>query len=143
MPECFDNHECYDFITVRINKSKTFWVWFTAIAMLMAALMPSISHANREQTGASTLSPICTSTGMKWFDSVSGEVRDQSAQSQQGSTDEHCSWCSVHPVVLLSHVANPPPLYLELARLSPPVIQTAPKAFCWPPSLSRAPPLVA
>ncbi|MDO8692936.1 MAG: DUF2946 family protein [Sheuella sp.] len=128
---------------MRINKTKSFWLWFTALAMLMAALMPSLSHSARAQTGTDALSPVCTSTGMKWFNPVSGEILEQTAQTESGSANEHCDWCSVHPVTLFSPLSAPTPLFLELAETVLPVYRAVTGPFCWPSSHPRAPPRVA
>jgi hypothetical protein len=128
---------------VNKNTTQSFWVWLTAIAMLMAALMPTLSQAARAQSGADMLSPICTSTGMKWFDASTGEIREQTAQSESDATAEHCVWCSVHPVAVSSQVSDVAPLFLELAEISLPVYQAISHPFAWPPSSPRAPPTIA
>ena len=111
--------------------------------MLMAALMPTLSQAARAQSGADLLSPICTSTGMKWFDASTGEIREQTAQNESGSATEHCAWCSVHPVALFAEISAITPLFLELAETSLPVHRVVRSPFAWPPSHPRAPPSVA
>ncbi len=111
--------------------------------MLMAALMPTLSQAARAQYGADLLSPICTSTGMKWFDAASGEIREQTAQNDTESATEHCVWCSVHPVAIFSQISAIPPLFLSLAETLLPVYRVVSHPLAWPPSNPRAPPSVA
>lgn len=111
--------------------------------MLMAALMPTISQAARAHSGVDMLSPICTSTGMKWFDASTGEIREQQVQSESEATTEHCVWCSVHPVAVLSQVSDIAPLFLQLAEISLPVYLPPSHPFAWPPSPPRAPPSIA
>ena len=118
-------------------------MWLTAIAMLMAALMPTLSQTARAQSGTDSLSPICTSTGMKWFDASTGEIREQTAQNDSDSTTEHCVWCSIHPVALISQLSATPALFLKLAGTSLPVYRIVSRPLVWPPSSPRAPPVVA
>jgi len=135
--------KCYDLFIVKMNKSQSFWVWCTAIALLMAALMPTLSQAARSQSGADLLSPICTSAGMKWFDASTGEIREQTAQNDSDAATEHCVWCSVHPIIILAHILEIPPLFLDLAAPALPVYLAVSHPFAWPPSSPRAPPPVA
>jgi len=111
--------------------------------MLMAALMPALSHSARAQIGADALSPVCTSSGMKWFDPVSGEIREQTVQSETQSTNEHCVWCSVHPPALISQPTLTPALFLELAETVIPTYRVISRSLAWSSSHPRAPPAVA
>jgi hypothetical protein len=80
---------------------------------------------------------------MKWLDTNSGELREQSATDETTLTAEHCAWCTVHPVTLSSSKQDVVPLFLNLAEAAPPVLAPHSHPFSWPPSQPRAPPVAA
>jgi len=128
---------------VKNHFKRSFWVWLTAISVLLSALMPTLSHSARLQTADGSLAPVCTSSGMKWLDTNSGELREQSATDDTTLTAEHCAWCTVHPVTLSSSQQDVAPLFLSLAEAAPPVFAPHSHPFSWPPSQPRAPPVAA
>jgi len=128
---------------VKTKSTRSFWIWLTAISVLLAALMPSLSHAARLQSADGSLAPICTSSGMKWLDTTSGEIRDQAATDETASTTEHCAWCTVHPVTLALQQKAVTPLFLSLAEVALPLSSPKSHPFAWPPSHPRAPPTAA
>jgi len=123
--------------------NRSFWVWLTAISVLLSALMPTLSHSARLQSADGSLAPICSSSGMKWLDTNSGELREQSATDETTLSAEHCAWCTVHPVTLTSSQKVVEPLFLSLAEAALPVSTPRSHPFSWPPSHPRAPPVAA
>jgi len=128
-------------VTNHFNRS--FWVWLTAISVLLSALMPALSHSARLQSTDGSLAPVCTSSGMKWLDTNSGELREQSAAGETASTAEHCQWCTANPVAMTPSQKVVPPLFLSLAEAALPVSTPRSHPFSWPPSHPRAPPVAA
>jgi len=118
-------------------------VWLTALSVLLSALMPGLSHSARMQSAEGSLAPICTTSGMKWLDTNSGEIREQSALEEATPSAEHCTWCTVHPVVLTSKQKTVAPLFLSLAETVLPASAPDSHPFSWPPSHPRAPPAAA
>ncbi|MCF8173101.1 MAG: DUF2946 domain-containing protein [Candidatus Methylopumilus sp.] len=123
--------------------TRSFWVWLTAISVLLSALMPTLSHSARLQSADGSLAPICTSGGMKWLDTASGEIREQTTTNETAASPEHCTWCSVNPVALTSQPKVVPPLLIAMAEAALPVSSTHSHPFAWPPSHPRAPPTAA
>jgi len=80
---------------------------------------------------------------MKWLDTASGEIREQTATDETASTAEHCAWCTVHPVTLPSQQKTAAPLFLSLAEVALPLSSPKSHPFAWPPSHPRAPPTAA
>jgi len=128
---------------VKNHFNRLFWVWLTAVSVLLSALMPALSHSARLQSVDGSLAPICTSSGMKWLDTKSGELREQSAADETTAANEHCTWCTANPVTLTSAQKVVEPLFLSLAEAALPVSAPNSHPFSWPPSHPRAPPVAA
>lgn len=135
--------------------------WLAALAVLMAALLPALSHAVMSRLAATNggLVEVCTVSGMAWVsaDALSAVSADTVAPGQSqtglqgsGSGDTGmvmagCDWCATHapgwslpPVAALSL-----PLPVQLADV-PLAFLHAPRLLAvWAPAHSRAPPSAA
>ena len=62
-----------------LAKSRRWTAWIAALAILLSALAPSISHAVVAYAGGPADSVlVCTSTGYKWVNVTTGEQRNAS-----------------------------------------------------------------
>lgn len=114
------------------------------MAILFAALAPSISHA---LASAGKLSPtwmeICSAEGSKAFKSDGAGNASQQKNSSVGF--EHCPYCTVHG----GSVGLPPTVGFTLPAFSasfplPSLFYQAPRPlFIWAAAQSRAPPASA
>ena len=136
--------------------------WLAALAVLMAALLPALSHAVMSRLAATNggLVEVCTVSGMAWVSAdassaVSADTAAAPGQSQtglqgSGSGDTGmvmagCDWCATHapgwslpPVAALSL-----PLPVQLADV-PLAFLHAPRLLAvWASAHSRAPPSAA
>lgn len=115
--------------------------WMAALAILMAALTPSISPALSAKAGVSWID-ICTSLGAKWALPVAdaADTANLAPVSDDVHPLEHCPYCSVHA----SAEALPAALVvLALSRsdLLPTAFLAAPRLlYAWLSAQSRAPP---
>lgn len=117
--------------------------WIAILAILMAALAPSISHALGAPQGASWIE-VCSAVGAKWV-----QPGDASTDTAPAPADahpfEHCPYCSLHSDALAIPVA---PVVVALApRLSgrpPSAFLAAPRTlFAWLSAQPRAPPVLS
>ena len=110
------------------------------MAILMAALAPSISHALGAKNGASWVE-VCTTVGAKWVQ-PDGSVTDKAPASGYAHPFEHCPYCSLHA----NAIAIPPaPLALvpalALSHPLPAAFLAAPRTLhAWVSAQPRAPP---
>jgi hypothetical protein len=123
-------------------KSRRWFAWLAAIAVLFAALAPAVSQAVATSQGVDAgLTPICTHAGLKWVDAATGEVRDAPAGADVGSHLERCPFCLSSSPAFPSATGiagfAPPELPGELPYL----FEHAPRTlFVWVRAPSRAPP---
>lgn len=127
--------------------------WLAALAVLMAALLPALSHAVMSRLVATNggLVEVCTVSGMAWV-SADTVALGQSQTGLQGSGSGDtgivmagCDWCATHapgwslpPVAALSL-----PLPVQLADV-PLAFLHAPRLLAvWASAHSRAPPSAA
>ncbi len=114
--------------------------WIAALAILMAALAPSISHALSAKNGASLIE-VCTSLGAKWVQ-LDGSSTDQAPVSGEVHSLEHCPYCSLHA----NAVAIPTkpvglPLAISPSDHAPAAFLAAPRTlYAWASAQPRAPP---
>ena len=109
------------------------------MAVLLASLVPSLSHALGSGAGASWVE-ICTPQGAKWINA--DDDGSQRAPAMAHVLD-HCPCCSLHtpalglpPAVSLAH------LPLRLALEVPLAFLAAPRSLhAWVSAQPRAPPL--
>jgi hypothetical protein len=112
--------------------------WIAALAILMAALAPALSHALGAQQAASWIE-ICSAQGSKWLPVDD----DGSSKPKAAHAFEHCPYCTVHaqglglpPVV--PAVAHPAGLH----DIAPQAFLAAPRTLhAWVSAQPRAPPL--
>lgn len=112
--------------------------WIAAVAILLASLAPSLSHALGSTAGASWIE-ICTSQGSKWIT----EKSDGSPSTPIAShIFEHCPFCSMHaPAPGLPPSLETAPLLIEGHGDFPPAFYSAPRTLhAWASAQPRAPP---
>lgn len=73
--------------------SRVLTSWIAVVAILMAALAPSISSALGAGNGASWLE-VCSSVGAKWVQ-PDGSTSEQAPASGNVHLFEHCPYCSL------------------------------------------------
>jgi hypothetical protein len=112
--------------------------WIAALAILLAALAPSLSHALGSAKGSSWIE-VCTAQGSKWIE----EGADHTPPAPTaGHAFEHCPFCSIHaPALGLPPSAEIAPLPIEGHGEFPPAFYTAPRTpHAWVSARPRAPP---
>jgi hypothetical protein len=117
--------------------------WFAMLAILMASLAPSVSHALGLTRGASWIE-VCSAQGARW---VKGDASD-SRSNESGSAPaaahllDHCPYCSVHmPALGLPPAQQVLPLALGLDDALPPAFLAARRTpHVWVTAQPRAPP---
>lgn len=120
--------------------SRVLTSWVAILALLMAALAPSISQAWSARAGASPIE-VCTATGAQWVQ-VDGSATDHAPGQGDARTDMHCPYClhqahaaamPVTPVVVLPMPAH--------ATWLPTAFLAAPRTLhAWRSASPRAPP---
>jgi Protein of unknown function (DUF2946) len=114
--------------------------WIAVLAILMAALAPSTSHALGAKSGALWIE-VCTSAGAKWVQ-PDGSFTDQVPVSGDAHLFEHCPYCSLHA----SDLAIPPEpvvqaLVISSSGLVPTAFLVAARTLhAWTSAQPRAPP---
>jgi hypothetical protein len=125
--------------------------WVAALAILMGALAPTISHGMRAWSHSPvTWVEVCSSTGAKLIAVSSGLSNKPTALSGQGRglpgsehAGEHCPFCLAHAsdVALLPAPTPVVPVIAPAAQALPRLFLHAPRTlFAWAPSQARAPP---
>jgi hypothetical protein len=126
---------------VATRKTKAWLTWITCAAILLVALMPSISQAVK-RTGSNPWTEICTSWGAKRV-----AVGDTAANTSAPSVPvehllQHCPYCTVHATVLgmpPAPLSVAPPHALRFAL--PALFLASPRTlFAWSSAQPRAPP---
>lgn len=115
--------------------------------MLMAVLMPSVSHALSDSTSSTTSSwaEICSTVGMKMVQTGGAEEPASSLPGKMALHAQHCPFCSLHA----DAVGLPPvfefflPAATRLAGFPSLFYQTPALQFIWSAAQSRAPPFVS
>lgn len=118
--------------------TRRFAAWIAALAVLMAALAPALSHAMASGQGADWIE-ICSAQGTKW---LPGEGDDSGAPTTIHAF-EHCPYCSVH-----AQTGDLPPVVptvtpvAGLREVAPRAFLAAPRTLhAWVSAQPRAPPL--
>ena len=118
--------------------------WIACLAMLFAALAPSMSHAMTSVQG-DTWAEICTAGGAKMVKVGAGQDITSGLQTPDALHLEHCPFCATHA----GATAPPPsagfvlPLVVTQAAF-PSLYFHAPRPLpVWTAAQSRAPPLHA
>lgn len=129
----------------RQRSIKIVTAWIATVAILMAALMPSISHAVLAGSHQPAWAEVCSMDGMKMVQVGTAETPVSSIPGKLALHAEHCPFCSLHAGALgmppvheftvpaATLVAGPPALFYQ----SP-----APQ-FIWSAAQSRAPPSIS
>jgi hypothetical protein len=114
-------------------------IWFAALAILLASLAPSLSHALASASGTDWIE-ICTTQGSKWI--ATGEDGSERAPAAVHVLD-HCPYCSVHaPAFGLPPANDSAQLPARLAYEFPLAFLAAPRTLhAWVSAQPRAPPL--
>ena len=120
--------------------SRVLTSWIAVVAILMAALAPSISHALSAKNGASLIE-VCTALGAKWVQ-PDGSSKDQAPASGGVHPFEHCPYCSVHAnAVGIPAAPVVPALAISSSDLLPTAFLAAPHTlYAWVSAQPRAPP---
>lgn len=124
-------------------KAKFFWTWLTALAVLLSALAPTISHATRARQGDSLeFSSICTNSGLKWVDAKTGEILEAApASTIVPGHDGFCDACFTHTPALLPTSQIDALITKPTETALPFLFLHAPRTlFAWSQSNPRAPP---
>jgi hypothetical protein len=114
--------------------------WMAVLAILMAALAPSISHALESKNGPSWVE-ICTSVGAKWVN-AGGDAGDEAPSFPGAHPQEHCPYCSLH-VNAIAIPAAPVAVFPVLLPAGdfPIAFLAAPRTLhAWVSAQPRAPP---
>jgi hypothetical protein len=114
--------------------------WIAALAILLASLAPSLSHAQGSVKAASWIE-ICTSQGSKWIAEPTDSPIAPAAPTAS-HVFEHCSVCSIHaPALGLPPIPGLVPLPIEGHGEFPPAFHAAPRTLhAWVSARPRAPP---
>ncbi len=112
--------------------------WFAALAILLASLVPSVSHALASASGAGWIE-ICTAQGSKW---VSADQAGSERTPSSAHVADHCPYCSFHtPALGLPPANNSTDQPPSLAHEVPLAFLTAPRTLhAWVSAQPRAPP---
>ena len=116
--------------------------WIALLAMLLLALLPTLSRAMAVAQGESAVwAEICTAQGMKRV-ALDSQTSDPAAPEAAGGHLDHCPFCS-----LCAQAVGMPPAPLVVRDVSataehvPPLFLQAPRTlFAWRRAQPRAPP---
>ena len=119
--------------------TRRFAAWIACLAMLFAALAPSVSHA-MSATGGNVWTEICSAAGITMIKAPQGQGDPVDADS--ASHLEHCAFCATHPtdiVPLPGGVGYAP--VLSGRDIYPRLFYQSPSPLAaWTRAHSRAPP---
>ena len=122
---------------MRSLASRRLATWIAALAVLLAALAPAISHA----MGSSWVE-VCTVQGSKWVPVDDG---GDAGQTDPAHALEHCPYCSLQlPALAVPPVTPQLPLVVAPTDEFPLAFLAAPRTLhAWVSAQPRAPPLVS
>lgn len=113
--------------------------WIAALAILLASLAPSLSHALASAANSNWIE-VCTTQGAKWV-----QAGDEGSKQAPASAHvlEHCPYCSLHaPALGLPPAGDRVHLPLRLGDEVPLAFLAAPRTLhAWVSAQPRAPPL--
>jgi hypothetical protein len=121
---------------------RRFTAWIASLAILMAALAPTISHAISAAGFDPSAIEICTSGGSKWAKQADGRLAK--TQPVRAAHVEHCPFCFTHaganglPSAGFSRIASP----LAVQQRPQAVPSSFHPSFAWIVASSRAPPRI-
>jgi hypothetical protein len=125
---------CYNF-GMRPNQfTRRVAAWIACLAMLFAALAPSISHAMR----ADAWTEVCSASSVKMVKVAAGQGDPDDARHL-----EHCAFCATHAAApaLLPGNAGGMPLLLGRDSYPPLFFQSPSPLAAWTHAQPRAPPV--
>jgi hypothetical protein len=118
--------------------------WIACLAMLFAALAPSVAHAMAASRGE-VWAEICSVAGIKLVKTSTGDAAAAAQDQQQSLHVEHCPFCATHAdsfALLPGHSFSIP--VLDAPELHPRLFFQAPHPLpIWTSAQSRAPPALA
>lgn len=119
--------------------TRRFAAWIVCVAMLFAALAPSVSHAMSAPSG-DVWTAICSVAGIKLV--KTGFLPADADAGNESSQIEHCAFCATHPthVGLLPGMASCMPLVLGRDTYPALYFQSPHPLAAWTRAQSRAPP---
>ena len=122
------------------RSSRVLTSWIAVLAILMAALAPSISHALSAKNGASLIE-VCTALGAKWVQ-PDGRSTGQAPASGDVHPFEHCPYCSLRANAMAIPAAPVgSALAISSSDLLPTAFLAAPRTlYAWVSAQPRAPP---
>jgi hypothetical protein len=120
------------------RRFRSYTAWLALVAVMLAALMPSLSLA----IGGGTLTRVCSADGARWVAADADPARPDPAPAGPAHAWGHCPYCSLH-LDALPPPAVPAvvPLPLQRAALPPAFLQAPRTLFAWRPAQPRAPPV--
>ena len=129
----------------KMARKRVLHIWLALMAVLFAALAPSISHALAAASSPSTpsvLLQICTVDGLK---AVPDEDAERRPIAPVVHASEHCPYCFTHAGSFgLLPTADLPLAIPGAHAIFPPLFYRAPRAlFVWSSGSPRGPPLSA
>ena len=123
--------------------TRRFAAWIACVAILLAALAPSISQAvaNAKQESGSGWAEICSVAGIR-FVQVDAGATDDGKSAGKAMQMEHCAFCSTHAgsAGLPSSPIVPLPVASGTAIFPALYYQSPAPLFIWSVAQSRAPP---
>lgn len=134
----------------RLATNKVVHIWIAILAILFAALAPSVSHALAASNRAGAANPaslamqICSVAGLVSMDAMADPAADKSMDPAKHAF-EHCPYCATHAgsFALLPGAAVNIAL-IEGHDLYPPLFYRAPQPlFSWSAGKPRGPPAQA
>lgn len=129
----------YNSATLRTRHTRhTTSIWIAALAILLAALAPAVSHALGQARGQPAVA-VCTAQGMRWVQDLPDNPAEQ---RDAGQLMAHCLYCTLHgPVLDLPPAPASLVLLPALAHAVPAAFLSAPHPLhAWRSAQPRAPP---
>lgn len=122
-----------------LGAHRRFTIWIAVLAVLLGALVPSLSRALATNDGAAWIE-ICTIQGTKW---VSADEADPDRAPTSAHVLDHCAYCSLNtPTLGLPPSATAVLPSSRLAHALPWAFLAAPTTLhAWVSAQPRAPPL--
>lgn len=81
--------------------STKIWAFMIAFAIVVVSLAPTLAHSSkRPEAIAEGVISVCTTTGLKWLDIQTGELRTADIGESESSSVAHCQDCLTHFIAL-------------------------------------------
>lgn len=119
--------------------TRRFAAWIACLAMLFAALAPSVSHA-MSATSGDAWTEVCSAAGITMIKVPPGQGDPRDAD--HASHIEHCAFCATHPtdVAPIPGKAGHTPVMSVRDTYPRLYYQSSSPLAAWTHALSRAPP---